>query len=292
VVATNEGLVRVEMATGRRILVALGMGPDRSPMAIVDVGTGILLQPTWDGTGYLVSDDGTVTSAEDLYPGPGTVVPVPGSSRTYWLSRSPEQHNRLDLVTGHTVVPGASVTLPSDLSADSARSDGGRALLLEGVDGVYRYDAGRIRRVTTGQLVGRTPDGVLVQECDDEHRCRLALVDRDTGSRTDMGGAIDNLGAGSVSPDGRHALVLRYGPDGPSALLVDLESGRRRAVAGVTGQSTWGSQVSVVWSPDSRWAVTTTDAAHLVGIDATSGSVTEVPLGDPLEIAGLGVRYR
>jgi hypothetical protein len=50
--------------------------------------------------------------------------------------------------------------------------------------------------------------------------------------------------------------------------------------------------VSVVWSPDSRWAVTTTDAAHLVGIDATSGSVTEVPLGDPLEIAGLGVRYR
>jgi hypothetical protein len=292
VVATASELVRVEMATGRTVRVEVGTGSEHAPMTIVDLGTSILLHPTYDGTGYVVRDDGTVSSPEDRFPGPGSVVPVPGT-RLFWLSRSAEQQNRLDLVGADgTVVKGASVTLPSDLAADSARSDGGRALLLEGVDGVYRYESGRFRRITTGQLVGRTPDGVLAQECDDAHRCRLNIVDRDTGSRKDIGPAIDNLAVGSVSPDGRHALLFRYGPDGAAALLVDLGSGRRRAVGQVTGQSTWGGQTSVVWSPDSRWVVTTTDAAHVVGVDVVTGTVTEVPLGDLLEVAGLGVRYR
>ena len=292
-VASERALVRVEMATGRQTRVDLPLSPDGSPVVVIDLGTSVLVQPVYNGTGTIVRDDGVSTTATGRFPGPGLILRALGTERL-WLSRTPEQRNTLDLIgTDGKVVPKGSVALSADLYADSARSDGGLALLVEGVDGSYRVADGRTRRVTTGQLLGRSETGWLVQECDDDHRCRMALVDRATGRRTDVGPPIANPASGSISPDGRRALVVEYRQDGTGAVLVDLGSGARRTVGGVSGASAWGGGGSnTVWSPDSRWAVSTNDTGDVVAVDAATGRVTELPYAGDAQFAAVSARYR
>jgi hypothetical protein len=281
------------MATGVIVRVELpDVGPEHSPVSVVDLGRSVLLQPLYEGTGRVVADDGSTSAAAERYPGPGLVVPAP-DSRRLWLSRSTEQQNRLDLLAlDGKVVEGASVVLPPDLYADTARSDGGLALLVEGVDGTYRYEAGRLRRITTGQLLGRSAEGWLVQECDDDHRCHLALVDRSNGARRVVGEPLEGIASGSISPDGRRALVFQYLRDGTAAVIVDLRSGSRRPVAGVSGTSDNGGAFTTVWSPDSRWAVTTSGAGTVVGVDTVTGQLVELPVAEDGEVMSLAARYR
>jgi hypothetical protein len=291
-VLTTSRLLRIEMATGVIVRVELPVaGPEQSPVSVVDLGRSVLLQPLYEGTGWVVADDGSTTASAGRFPSPALIVPAIGSRRL-WLSRGSQQVNRLDLLgPDGKVVEGASVALPADLYADSARSDGGLALLVDGIDGTYRVEAGRLRRITTGQLLGRSSEGWLVQECDEDHRCRLAFVDRGNGSRRAVGDPLDNPAIGSISPDGRRALVVQYLQDRAAAVLVDLRTGSRRPVAGV-GSSPTGGATSTVWSPDSRWAVTTTDAGTVVGIDTLTGQVVELPVVDDGQVMSVAARYR
>lgn len=292
VVLSTDGLTRIEMATGRTVHTVLPVGPERPQMVIVDLGGRLLLQPTYEGTALLVGDDGAVTEAPGRFPGPGLVVRALGTE-SFWLVSSGPAQNRLELVgRDGKVVPGASVELSQDLYGWSARSDGGRALLVEGLDGVYRLDAGRVRRVTTGTVLGRREDGWLVQECDEEHRCQLALVDRDTGRRQEVGGPIPSPAGGSVSPDGRRAFVFTYQQDAIKGVVVDLGSGNQRTVSDVSGNTSTGPSAAAIWSPDSRWLVTTTDSGRVVAVDVATGATTELWTSGPSELLAIGARYR
>ncbi len=290
-------IVRVEMATGRTTTLRTPLlGEEGTPMAIVPLPGRVLVQAAYGaGTNAFFVSDADFSARSSTGGGftAGLTFAALGTQRL-WFSRTDDNVNRLDLLDlAATPVRGGSVTLPGDLFADSARSDGGLAVLVDGIDGAYRVEGAAIRRITTGILIARSDAGWLVSECDDEHRCALSFVDRRTLARRALGPFLGSqYQGGSISPDGRRAVVVEATESSSQAHVIDLVTGTRRPVARVTpSYGPGGNSANVVWSPDSRWLVLVTDTGTVAGVDLSSTRLVPLDLGLVSGQATLAARY-
>jgi hypothetical protein len=286
----GDELIRIEMASGRTTVVAAPPN-GRGETQLVPLADRVIVQPRFQGEGYVVRDDGADRIASSGLPGAGVLVRALGTDRL-WFARNTAGNSRLELVTEDgTPVPGSSITLPSDLVPGSVRSDGGLAVILAGAHGTYRVDRGSIRRITTGTVVGRGEEGWVVNECDDAHRCSLALVDRRTSARRPLGRALDGQDqTGSVAPDGRHVFLSETADGSQRSLLVDLATGHRDPLPGIVGSGA-GAAPEVAWSPDSHWVVGATDDGTLVAAEVGSGRLVSLRVGREYGRATVVARY-
>jgi hypothetical protein len=157
--------------------------------------------------------------------------------------------------------------------------DGAGGLLIPDPTGVYALGPGAPRKLSTGALLAVGPDGWIVAECNDRHRCRSELVDRATGARRDVGPPL-TVGPlpGAISPDGRTAAIYRIEDGGRIDLdLLDLASGEVRAADLDLEQSVGPGMIA--WTPDGRLFAIAAGGAVRV-IDRDSGRAG--PIGPPL----------
>jgi hypothetical protein len=283
ILRTDE-LVRIEMATGRMTSTPMQL-PEGS--VLIPFSDRVLAQDVYDGTGRVVGEDGRDRAAAG-FPA-GFLAPVPGKDRVWWAptdccAGAPVEQRGAD----GRVVAGTAVALPPDMWPGSIRSDGDDALVVDGTDGAYRLDGSGLRRITTGVVLGAARRGWVVNECDDAHVCRLALVDRAGYARHDLGpGLVSPLG-GSMDPTGHLAVVIENRDTGNVSFLVDLDTGVRTQVAGVSPVTGPSDAAPVVWSPGSRWFVVSDAAVGVVAVEAATGHLTSLLGGNapPLGIAG------
>jgi hypothetical protein len=273
-----DALVRIEMATGAVTTSALP-AQDGAPLALVPLRGRTLVQAVFGGRSALVEDDGRVRGLDGEAPS-GAAVPASGGDRYWWSPMTGDDTaTTVELTNADgTRVRGSAVRIPADLWSGSMRSDGDDRLLVDGLDGTYLVDGQQLRRVTTGVVLASSSRGWLVNECDDAHECRLALVDRATGSRRSLGEPLLNAGSGSIDPAGRRAVVQTSGGNGNVVHLVDLATGRRTQVAGIStvGGSNGGFGVTAAWSPDSRWFVVADERVGVVAVEAATGHLTSL----------------
>ena len=274
-----DALVRIEMATGAVTTSALP-AQDGAPLALVPLRGRTLVQAVFGGRSAFVEDDGRVRGLDGEAPA-GAAVAASGGDRYWWSPMAGDDTaTTVELTNADgTRVRGGALRLPADLWPGSMRSDGDDRLLVDGLDGTYLVDGRQLRRVTTGVVLATSPRGWLVDECDDAHECRLALVDRATGSRRSLGEPLLNAGSGSIDPAGRRAVVQVSGAAGSVVHLVDLATGRRTQVAGIStigGGASGGFGVTAAWSPDSRWFVVADERVGVVAVEAATGHLTSI----------------
>jgi hypothetical protein len=272
-------LVRIQPAIGRitRTPVpdlnsgggaALLVGPDR-----------VVVSP-WDNVNSYVVPDGR--PARELPAAAGQHGPhFPGPDSSHTWAQSPGDGRVLALVTLDGAGTGPTIRLPVSVPWAMA-SDGTGYLVAHGVGGDYLARPDGLERITSGSVLAIGPTRWLVVECDDRARCATSVIDRTSGNRWRLTGAVVPEQAappGIIAPDGSQAAVVRRlgggdGPEGWTMHLVDLTSGADRTVA-VSLNPEIGFEGTMVWSPDSRWLFTVS-AGRLVSVDARTRQVRNV----------------
>jgi hypothetical protein len=185
----------------------------------------------------------------------------------------------------------------------------GRAVIVGGqtivtdAGGVYRYDPTAsledrsAERLSPG-WISATGDGhLLVRECDEELRCRHAVIAVDGSSRRPalLPEPDAFVAIGTLSPDGTRLLEIPLPPDGsfpdgdPDERLVDLATG---AVTAVDVIPPGRLPEEVVWSADGTALVAVASDGRLVVADAATGARSEVELdlGGADRIVDIGLR--
>jgi hypothetical protein len=171
------------------------------------------------------------------------------------------------------------IRLPRDVVGQSVVEDGAGHLLYPDETGVYDVRADGLHRISPGALLAVGPRGWIVAECNDAHRCRSELVDRDTGTRRDVGPPL-TVGPipGLISPDGRTAALYRIEDGGRVDLdLLDIASGEVRAVDVELEEHVTAGMIA--WAPDGRLFTVAAGGALRV-VDRDSGRAG--PVGPPL----------
>jgi hypothetical protein len=150
---------------------------------------------------------------------------------------------------------GVPVAVPAGSSQLSAIPDQTGDLLFPGIGGVYDVRPGRTSRVTTGTVLAAGPTRWLADECDNQARCRLVVIDRSTGARHALSARLYQAGypaaAGVISPDGTAAAVLAGSPS-TRIEIINLATGAEHALPLRVVSVDDGGE-SMAWSPDSRW---------------------------------------
>ena len=164
--------------------------------------------------------------------------------------------------------------------------DGAGGLVFRATGGVYAATPAGLRRITTGALLAVGPSRWVTLECDATHRCRPYAVDRATGARRAVPATLTaDVPRGVVAPDGRTAAMFRLRRDGtPVPYLLDLASGASLALGVSIDQP---GEDGLVWSPDSRWLLTTATTGMITAVDPATAVPTEVgvSLTTPTQLA-------
>ncbi len=265
VYALGDGvLVRIDVARGRIIRTALPAPQGTGPVALVAGGGQALVRPLDDAPAYQIPDDRPAQRWKPAVGGDGgPTLPGPDSMHV-WVD--PGSGGGLRLVTVDGDPTPTAISVPVDLSLRNALPDGTGHVILSGDGGSYEAGPQGLRRITTGALIAVGPTRWLVHECDEVHRCVTEVVHRDDGTRRRLPGLdiASSLGPGRISPDGTIALVHLPTPLGWAPTLLDLDTGRRRYLAGITPDA---SPRAAAWSPDGAWLVMVDADGHLAAVD-------------------------
>ncbi|MEO6502090.1 MAG: hypothetical protein ABIQ09_09285 [Jatrophihabitantaceae bacterium] len=268
---SNDVLVRIELAAGRITRTPIPSLPDGGPVSLLVGANRVRIQPFGNVPGYLVPD-GKAFRELPLLEQDGLVLPGPAADQM-WLGSGDGSHPVMTLATLDGGKLAGSIPMPPELSTYDATADGAGGLLFSSVGGVYAAGPDGLRRISTGALAAVGPTGWLVTECDDRYRCQTVLIGRADGSRRIINSAISIRGPrGVISPDGATAAVMNIDSNGATVLqLLDLASGSRRVLKVSPEQGYY--DVSVVFSPDSRWVFTVAAGGSLAVINRQTGAV-------------------
>ncbi len=262
-------VVRLDFTRDRVVAVELPSLASTGPMSLLATDEGVIVRPLDFVPGYLVPDGAAPRELSGALDHGGPAIPGPDPHHV-WVMVGEGDDTRVELVTPDGRRDGPSIPLPANAQG-WIRSDGGGHPLVDTIGGVYVVKPDGLRRVTTGVVLAVGPTGWLVVECDDQNRCSRVVVDRASGDRHVLPGAIDGrapgyfVGAGVVAPDGSAAAFVDTSEEGgPDVLrVVDLRTGdeRSRPIGPLSGES----GALLAWSPDSsRLIVTETEGPVLV----------------------------
>lgn len=271
----DGAVIRVDLARGEITRTVVPFLQSSGPVAFVPAADEVIIRPLDNVPGYAVPDG---RPAQPLPPGFGSGGPVfPGPDPgQVWVVTDDVQPSTAVLTSldGHR--SGPVLRLPTGSIGLDATADGAGYLLVSASDGVYRTQPGRVRRISTGNLLATGPTGWLVGECDRYGHCRRVLIDRTTGRRRLLGLQAANGGVmppwGAISPDGRTAAVFDLGSDGSRTIeLLDLRTGSRHA----TGLHLPAplDDGTIRWSPDSRWLFALDEHGELAVVARATGQV-------------------
>ena len=212
-----------------------------------------------NGRTTVIHDDGTT---EGLNVDGWQLLWVEGTDR-FWrtdTSNSWGTPTRLTEIDVSGDPTGAAIELPGTAWPFVADPNGGLIIATSGR--IYRVTPDAVELIGNGDLLGVSGDVAVLRGCDEQLRCGVSVVDRATGAIRSLprDASLDpnmvfdstynwgNNRTSPISPDGRWCGVTAPGPGPPTFGLLDLETGA------FTRLSTDTYPLSVVWSPDSRFA--------------------------------------
>jgi hypothetical protein len=270
----DDALVRIHLASGRITRSPLPpLGNDA--VSLVPARGRLLIHPPDSRPGYVVPDDRPATELPPPLNGSGPLLPGPDADHV-WIQTLP---GRMSLVTLAGTPAGLDLTIPPYLAPGIA--DGSGYVLFQGVGGVYRGGRDGLQRVTTGQLIGVGPTGLITVDCDDRARCGIVLRTRD--GRTSVVPALlepPGLNPGAISPDGTSVVVSTFGQGGEvSPTLVKLDNGASQPIE--VPLTPTGAEGTIIWSPDSRWLFAVNTLQQLKVINARTLAVADLVPGLP-----------
>ncbi|HEX3541234.1 MAG TPA: hypothetical protein VHT75_12445 [Acidimicrobiales bacterium] len=281
-------LVRLQLGEGRIIRTQMPSLQSSGPQYLVAGRDGVIVRPLDFVPGYLVPDGQPPVPMSPLPQG-GPAYPGPDEDHL-WVEIDAGQgsgQREMALVAFDGTPTGQVVPSPDTFPL---AGDGTGFLLFARPDGVYLGRPDGMVQVTTGALVATGPTRFLTEQCDPTPVCHLVVTDRATGAVRPLGpypllgGGVGGGGGGGappgvVSPDGTTAAVTEYATAGPVLHLIDLRSGRDRAIGGRVADL-YGNPDVMVWTPDSRTLFYVDPLGTLRLVDAATGQTHTI--GVPL----------
>jgi hypothetical protein len=282
---TADSVLRLQLAAGR-ITRTTGIDLGTTGPVFFLVGPHeAAVKPLDAVPGYLVRDGQPVRPLQGLLTNDGQALPGPGPGQV-WVWNGGQNPTKMVLVDFAGRPVGVTISAEGEPTSDGA---GYLMTYLSG--GVYDARPGSLRRITSGELlaIGRTR--WLTEECDDQHRCTLDVIDRSTGRHRVLGPTSDrNDPPGVISPDGTTAALLRSDNQSQTAVLhlFDLESGADRSTRIVMSRDEVYEGPPAVWTPDSRWLIVVDATGRIVAVDR-GGHPRTLTDGDP-QVAQIALR--
>jgi hypothetical protein len=232
-----------------------------------------MLVGSWDTmSAYIVSVGGDSARAPVMFSNGAQVLPGDRPD-TAWVQRFDQQlpySSVLQLVS----FDGEIVAGPIDIAGGWTNwGDQRGGVIVEAPGGSYSVNAGGAQRLTPGRVLAVGVNHVLVKECDDSLHCTMALIERDTGIRSELppelvdGDSVLGGVSPSIAPDGRAIVVVDAGVASPMRRYVDLATGASVEMGVLGGES-------VGWTPDGRY-VLALSGEGLVVVDRTTASLVE-----------------
>jgi len=284
---TADSVLRLQLAAGR-ITRTTGIDLGTTGPVFFVVGPHeAVVKPLDAAPGYLIRDGQPVHPLQGLLTNDGQAIPGPGPGQV-WVWNGGQNPTKMVLVDFSGRPVGVTISTEGEPASDGA---GYLMTYLSG--GVYDARPGSLQRITSGALlaIGRTR--WLTEECDDQHRCTLDVIDRSTGRHRVLGPTSDrNDPPGVISPDGTTAALLRSDnqSQGQTGILhlVDLESGADHETRVVMGRDDAYNGAPAVWTPDSRWLIVVDATGRIVALDR-GGHPRTLTDGDP-QVAQIALR--
>lgn len=270
---SGSSVYRIEAVSGKVTRTTIELRSDAAQSSFLALPGAVIVRPGDSVPGVLVRDGRAAQPLQGLLRDASFVLPGPDG--LVWTgSYDNERRVMLSDLRGRAVGP------VSPSPAGWAVSDHAGNLLVTDVGGTYESRPSGLRRVTTGQVSAVGPHHYLLVECDEVHACSSLVLDRTTGARRRLATVDpDSSATGTVSPDGRYAVLSRWTSDGDTTLrLQDLRTGRTRGLRASSRLSFDGTDGVAVWSPDSRHLFLAVDG-HLGVVDPATASLTQPDLG-------------
>ncbi|TAM89755.1 MAG: hypothetical protein EPN43_06605 [Jatrophihabitans sp.] len=281
-------VVRIQPELGRVTATPIPALMSSGPVSFVVTDAGAIVRPVDVVPGYRVPDGAdpvALTAPFDsgpLFPGPdGHLVWTAGADS----DPDSDPPSLVLLPPDGGPVPGLpqEIALPAGSSPLAANPDGAGYVMVAGVGGTYDATPDGLRRITTGSVLAGGRTGWLVDECDDRHRCSLALVDRADWSRHPVAvsaAGIDPDRTGLLAPDGAFAAVFATSAAGAGSRLVVLDLATRSTTRVTLSGAASPEPGTLAWSPDGRWLFVLHGTGRLAAVDPRTGEVAD--LGVPL----------
>lgn len=287
VALTNSGLViEINLPTGATSTLDLG---ERRPGSRLRLRERVALITTDSG------DGGIVAPILIEHGQPPIEVEMPPGTGGFWVYDNGSNVDHF-VVESFGIVPGESAILSigldgtaSDLTANwetlvygSFEVVTGELLIVDAGDLFLVSPPGQTpstaRRISTGQLIGRSERTLFVTECDAARICSQVLIDVESEERTVVpeaeGVQFDrNVQPASMSPDGT-AMLISYGQSG-EAIFFELATGDVTQLSLRLGGNFGNYEYS--WAPDGS-GIFTIDGGEIVFVDRISGATTSLPI--------------
>jgi hypothetical protein len=267
-------VVRVELAAGRVTWTPVPGLASGGPVSFLALPDSVLVRPLDFVPGYRIKDGQPAALLGGALNLGGPVLPGPRPGTVWVALEADSRISRLQLVDADGASVGKSVTLPGN--ADPyPYPDGSGNILAMGVGGVYSLGPGGAQRVSTGRLVATGPTRWVTQDCDDQARCSLVVIDKSSGSKRSLPNAPIPVSytIGVISPDGRTAAFVNHLGDGsaPSiVLMLDLNTGQQLPFS-LTVDPQYDESGILAWSPDSRWLFCIDQSGVVHAVDPATG---------------------
>ena len=288
--ARGPGVVlRLQLAIGRVTATAIPDLDSTGPVALLAGSNAAIVRPLDSVPGYSVPDGGPAVALTGLLATGGTALPGPDPAHV-WIETDAGATSGMQLVTLDGRADGPSIVAPS--AAGTPSSDDAGYLVFASIDGFYAARPGSLHRVTTGPLMAVGPTRWLAQQCDDQLRCGLVVINRTTGSSRTLNAqaGIYDLYGGQISPDGRTAAMIGITATSDTARLhlLDLTTGADTATPIAVDQTQSLQAGAFAWSPDSRWLFAIDNGA-VSAIDRSTGQ-RQVVITGSVQLSQLAVR--
>lgn len=275
-------LVRIQLAAGlvtrTRLPPLDSTGPD---FLIAGPGQAIF-RPLDFVPGYLVPDGRPARGLPAALGEGGAAFPGPRPGQL-WITGGSGAQSTLRLMTMNGAAAGQSIRQLPGRGFTSVPDGQGYVLVQDGGT-VYDARPAGMRRVATGTIAAVGDSAWLIGRCHSANRCVNTVIDPAIGVSRVLPGSADLVGypvsgwpPGLISPDGRLAAVVSYGPGNRATMnLVDLRTGTDRRIAlGARGRP------GLAWSPGSRWLFSVTSNGALQVINPTTGQVRGIGVALP-----------
>jgi hypothetical protein len=284
-----EVVLRLQLAIGRVTATAVPDLNSTGPVALLAGSNAAIVRPLDSVAGYQIPDSGPAVPLTGLLADGGTALPGPDPAHV-WIETDAGATSGMQLVTLDGRADGPSIVAPA--AAGTPSSDDAGYLLFASLDGFFAARPGSLHRVTTGPLMAVGPTRWLAEQCDDQLRCGLVVINRSTGTSRALSTppGIYDLYGGQISPDGRTAAMIGItaSSDAAQLHLLDLTTGADRAIPIAVDQTQSLQAGAFAWSPDSRWLFAIDNGA-VSAIDRSTGQ-RQVIITGSVQLSQLAVR--
>lgn len=284
--ATGPGvLVRIQPAAGLMTRTEVPALRSSGPVYFVVGPHQAIIRPLDFVPGYLVLDGRPARVLPPALGRAGQAFPGPRPGQL-WVETGFGANLVMSLVdvTGRRV--GASLTLPRPWGY-IAVADGRGYLLVQDGGTIYDFRPARRWRVSSGTLDAVGPSAWLITRCS-RARCRYTVIDPADGDRRMLPGRAARTAGpfGVISPTGRIAAVVRYGPRHSLTVhLLNLVTGVDRRLSVIIS----GATSTLAWTPDGRWLLAVTANGTLIAIDPRTGRADRLDAALPA-VSQLAIR--